>query len=252
MEESVANNTDPFSVICHQYDIEGEAMLSCNVVTAIVNGVEMVIDPNDPSNWHTPKNEREYLRSPQKAAWRTAREKKMDQYQELKVFKLVPRQGIDPKCIMGSLWANKIKFDEDGKFLCLGPRWCIKGFKMDRSIYTGFSEVCLTTTIKMMAAIRATYRVKDFLFDASNAFQATRTDDGTVKSEKLYCTQAPGFSVKDSNGVPMICEILGCATGPRRCCTPVWTTPGTDPLQAWCSPLDLGPESLLLPLWPSH
>ena len=67
MEESVANNTDAFSVICHQYDIEGEAMLSCNVVTAIVNGVEMVIDPNDPSNWHTPKNEREYLRSPQKA-----------------------------------------------------------------------------------------------------------------------------------------------------------------------------------------
>ena len=43
MEESVANNTDPFSVICHQYDIEGETMLSCNVVTAIVNGVEMVI-----------------------------------------------------------------------------------------------------------------------------------------------------------------------------------------------------------------
>ena len=74
---------------------------------------------------------------------------------------------MEPKCIMGSLWANKIKFDEDGKFLCLGPRWCIKGFKMDRSIYTGFSEVCLTTTIKMMAAIRATYRVKDFLFDAS-------------------------------------------------------------------------------------
>ena len=208
MEESVANNTDAFSVISHQYDIEGETMLSCNIVTAIVNGVEMVIDPNDPSNWHTPKNEREYLRSPQKAAWRTAREKKMDQYQELKVFKLVPRKGIDPKCIMGSLWANKIKFDESGKFLSLGPRWCVKGFAMDKSIYTGFSEVCLTTTIKMMAAIRATYRVKDFLFDASNAFQATRTDDGTVKSEKLYCTQAPGFSVKDSNGVPMICEIL--------------------------------------------
>jgi hypothetical protein len=104
---------------------------------------------------------------------------------------------------MGSLWANKIKFDESGKFLSLGPRWCVKGFAMDKSIYTGFSEVCLTTTIKIMAAIRAAYRVKDFLFDASNAFQATRTDDGTVKSEKLYCTQAPGFSVKDSDGVPI-------------------------------------------------
>ena len=111
---SVANNTDAFSVISHQYDIEGETMLSFNVVTAIVNGVEMVIDPNDPSNWHTPKNEREYLRSPQKSAWRTAREKKMDQYQELKVFKLVPRQGINPKCIMGE--CDPIKIEEYNNF----------------------------------------------------------------------------------------------------------------------------------------
>ena len=95
---------------------------------------------------------------------------------DLKVFKLVNRAGIDPKRIMGSLWANKIKFDEKGKFCSLNPRWCVKGFGMDRSIYTGFSEVCLTTTIKIMACIRASYRVSDFLFDASNAFQATRTD----------------------------------------------------------------------------
>jgi len=40
------------------------------------------------------------------------------------------------------------------------------------------------TTIKMMACIRAAYKVTDLLFDASNAFQATRTDDGTVSSEK--------------------------------------------------------------------
>ena len=65
---------------------------------------------------------------------------------------------------------------------------------MDKSIYTGFSEVCLTTTIKIMACIRASYKVSDFLFDASNAFQATPTDDGTVSSEKLYCYQAPGFN----------------------------------------------------------
>ena len=44
---------------------------------------------------------------------------------------------------------NKIKFDESGKFQSLGPRWCVKGFAMDKSVYTGFSEVCLTTTIKM-------------------------------------------------------------------------------------------------------
>merc|ERR1719272_1600029 len=42
---------------------------------------------------------------------------------------------------------------------------------------------------------------------AVNAFQATRTDDGTVKSEKLYCEQAPGFNVKAKDGAPMVCEI---------------------------------------------
>jgi len=37
-------------------------------------------------------------------------------YNEAKVFKLVPRAGLDPKRIMGSLWAFKIKFNELGKF----------------------------------------------------------------------------------------------------------------------------------------
>ena len=208
MESAIAHNSDPFSVVSYLYDFEDDVMFTRNVITAIINGVEMVIDPNEPENWHTPKNEREYLRSPQRAQWRTAREKKMDQYMDLKVFKLVNRAGIDPKRIMGSLWANKIKFDEKGKFCSLNPRWCVKGFGMDKSIYTGFSEVCLTTTIKIMACIRASYRVSDFLFDASNAFQATRTDDGTVSSEKLFCHQAPGFSVKDTDGTPMVCEIL--------------------------------------------
>jgi hypothetical protein len=79
---------------------------------------------------------------------------------------------------------------------------------MDKSIYVGFSEVCLTTSIKILACIRAAYPVKDYIFDCGNAFQATRTDDGTVKSEKLYCEQAPGFNVKTKDGAPMVCEIL--------------------------------------------
>ena len=63
------------------------------------------------------------------------------------MFKLVKRAGIDPKRIMGSLWANKIEFNEQGKFCSLNPypRWRVKGFGMEKSIYTGFSEVCLTT-----------------------------------------------------------------------------------------------------------
>ena len=70
------------------------------------------------------------------------------------------------------------------------------------------SEVCLTTTIKILGCLRATYALIDFLFDCGNAFQATRTDDGTVQSEKLHREQAPGFAIKDTDGSTMVCEIL--------------------------------------------
>ena len=68
--------------------------------------------------------------------------------------------------------------------------------------------MCLTTTIKILGCLRATYALIDFLFDCGNAFQATRTDDGTVQSEKLLCEQAPGFAIKDTDGLTMVCEIL--------------------------------------------
>ena len=208
IEQALAENTDPTSIVSHEYDVEYGQWIKRHIIAAVVNGTEHNIDPSDANNWHTPKNEREYLRSPQRAMWRTAKEKKMDQYLELKVYKLVSRKGIDPKRIMGSLWAYKIKFDEKGLFEKLNPRWCVKGYGMDKSTYVGFSEVCLTTTVKILACLRATYPLKDFLFDCGNAFQATRTDDGTVKSEKLYCEQAPGFAVKDTDGSTMVCEIL--------------------------------------------
>ena len=79
---------------------------------------------------------------------------------------------------------------------------------MDKSVYVGFSEVCLTTSIKIMAGLLSSYPLKDFLFDCGNAFQATRTDNGTVKTEKLYCEQAPGWNITDADGNKMICEIL--------------------------------------------
>eukprot|EP00964_Phaeocystis_antarctica_P126682 scaffold90338_cov29-Phaeocystis_antarctica.AAC.1 len=97
----------------------------------------------------------------------------MDQYQQLKVFKLVPRAGLDPKRIMGSLWAFKIKFNELGKFDKLNPRWCVKGCGMDKSIYVGFSEVCLTTSIKILACIRAAYPVKDYKISRMVVFRET-------------------------------------------------------------------------------
>ena len=65
----------------------------------------------------------------------------------------------------------------------------------------------------MLGCIRATYQVIDFIIDTSNAFQATRTDDGSLKTEKLYCDQPPGFEERDNGrehpkGAKLVCEIL--------------------------------------------
>jgi len=153
MENVLTNNSDLVSIVSHEIDIGSGHYVQRHMIMAMVDGIEISVDPLDANTWHTPKNQREYLRSPQRAQWRTAKEKKMDQYQQLKVFKLVPRAGLDPKRIMGSLWAFKIKFNELGKFDKLNPRWCVKGYGMDKSIYVGFSEVCLTTSIKILACM---------------------------------------------------------------------------------------------------
>ena len=199
--------SDLITFTSHELDVELGTYYSRRVVSAVLGTEEITVNPDEPKQWHTPSNEREYLRSPQRAMWRTAKEKKMDQYVALKVFKLVKRSDVKTR-IMGSLWAYKIKFNELGKFDKLNPRWCVKGYHMDKSVYVGFSEVCMTSSIKLMAALLACYTLTHFLFDCGNAFQATRTDDGTVRSEKLHCEQAPGFSIKDESGASMVCEIL--------------------------------------------
>ena len=207
MHEGLTYNSDLVTFVSCEFDIEYGTFYNRRVISAMMNGEEISVDPDEPKQWHTPQNEREYLRSPQRALWRTAKEKKMDQYLGLKVYKLVKRSDVKSR-IMGSLWAYKIKFNDLGKFDKLNPRWCVKGYHMDKSVYVGFSEVCMTSSIKLMAALLAAYPLMSFLFDCGNAFQATRTDNGTVRSEKLYCEQAPGFNVKDEDGNSMVCEIL--------------------------------------------
>ena len=75
-------------------------------------------------NWHTPQNEREYERSPQRALWRTAKELKWSEYIELKMFTWVPMSRIDKNKykIYNTLWAYKIKLNSDLTFNKLNPR----------------------------------------------------------------------------------------------------------------------------------
>ena len=107
--------SDLITFTSHELDVELGTYYSRRVVSAVLGTEEITVNPDEPKQWHTPSNEREYLRSPQRAMWRTAKEKKMDQYVALKVFKLVKRSDVKTR-IMGSLWAYKIKFNELGKF----------------------------------------------------------------------------------------------------------------------------------------
>ena len=73
--------------------------------------VPVEMDTKLAHTWHTPKNEREYLRSPQRSLWRTAQELKMEQYRAINMFKLIPESEVPPGYVIyDTLWARVIKF----------------------------------------------------------------------------------------------------------------------------------------------
>ena len=105
-------------------DIESGKIKSSIAVVAVVADDLLSVDLSLAHKWHVPQNEREYLRSPQKAQWRNAREIKMDTYKQINVFKLMKRADVPSGFkVYRSLWAHTIKFNADGSFNRLGVRW---------------------------------------------------------------------------------------------------------------------------------
>ena len=78
---------------------------------------------------------------------------------------------------------------------------------MDRSIYKSHAETLRMVSFRIILALKAGYwdAFADLLLDCSNAFQATRTDDGNHPD--LYCSPAPGFERRDSDGNRMVCKL---------------------------------------------
>jgi hypothetical protein len=173
------------------------------------------IDTSNARHWHTPSNEREFNRSPERALWQTAKELKWSEYLALNMFNWVKVSDIDTRVykIYNTLWAYKIKLNSDSTFNKLNPRWCVKGGTMDRSVYKSFAETMRMTSFKIILAIKAGYfmMVCDFLIDCSNAFQTTRTDvvqEGEKALPKFYCWPAPTFERRTETGERMACEVL--------------------------------------------
>ena len=120
------------------FDIEDWEEVNPLMMHVVVQSEVMTLaidhDSSQAHTWHEPRNEREYLRSPQHALWRTAKELKMDKYKALNLWELVPESSVDKSkfTIYNTLWAHKIKFDSNRKLDRLNPRWCVKGTGMDR------------------------------------------------------------------------------------------------------------------------
>ena len=109
---------------------------------------------------HVPRNEREYLVSPQRSLWRTAKELKMDDYARVISFDLVLKSSVDLTLheIYETLWAYKIKMKQGGLiFDKLNPRWCVTGGSMDRSKFKSFAEMVRLTSLNIFWAIKSEF-----------------------------------------------------------------------------------------------
>ena len=128
--------------------VSGEALNTVSIFAIAEDGALLAasrvnsMDTLNARYWHEPKNEREFLRSPQRAIWQTAKELKWDQYLQLNMFDWVKLSSVDRKkhVIYNTLWAYKIKLNSDTTFKKLNPRWCLKGTSMDRDVFKSHAE----------------------------------------------------------------------------------------------------------------
>ena len=157
-------------------DVVGVYVVNGDTIEKVPVSASKSKDPRYAYGWHTPQNEREYQKSPQQSLWRTAKELKMDQYNDLDMYDLVhPSQVPEGYKVYKTIWVYKIKLDEKRALNKLAPRWCVKGTAMDREVYKSFSEMMRMTSFKIVLCIKASYYLLlcEFSSDVSDAFQST-------------------------------------------------------------------------------
>ena len=83
--------------------VTGEALNTISIFAIAEDGSLLAaakvnsMDTLNARYWHEPKNEREFIRSPQRALWQTAKELKWDQYLQLNMFEWVLLNSVDRK-----------------------------------------------------------------------------------------------------------------------------------------------------------
>ena len=122
----------------------------------------------------------------------------------LDMFELVPESSIDRSQhqIMRSRFVDRIKWEADGKFNKLNPRWCLIGTDMDPETFKSFAEQMRMSSFKMFPAIEAAYMpwLIPFEWDLKDAFQSTRRDDypeGEIPDQYGFCLLYTSPSPRD-------------------------------------------------------
>ncbi|KAI3714916.1 hypothetical protein L6452_21878 [Arctium lappa] len=119
--------------------------------------------------------------------WVTAMQEELNQFEELKVWRLVPKpQG---KTIIGTKWVFKVNKDENVTVIRNKARLVAKGYKQEEGIdydETYASVACLEA-IRMFLAYAAHKNFTDFQMDVKTTFLY-----GVLK-EEVYVSQPEGF-----------------------------------------------------------
>ena len=147
------------------------------------DGSTSTVEPEGWRQWHVPRNEKEFHRSPQKAIWRNARELRMDKYADGDKFRLVARGSLE---VEQGIWVHVIKEGVNNTFGKADARYCIRGDRMDDEELPSINETAQWSSCALLFGLRTLPFTYDFQIDQSDAFQNTRID-GT--DAKVKCTK---------------------------------------------------------------
>ena len=196
------------------FDVGDNELVSKHVIVTMTEEGYFEYDPLDvslSSGWHVPTNEPEYYRSPQREMWYQARRRKMDAYESVPVWQLVPLASVPRGTkIYNVKWVQRIKNDENGNFREANPRLCMVGTSMDPSVYDTFANYMRMSSMKLVMIVTRAYRMFEFQIDDTDAFQNTPVDPN---APTIYSRQAPGFIQTGESGEPMVYKMLMCLQG---------------------------------------
>ncbi|KAI3758565.1 hypothetical protein L6452_06132 [Arctium lappa] len=123
--------------------------------------------------------------------WVSAMQEELNQFEALKVWRLVPKP--EGKTVIGTKWVFKNKKDEDGVVIRNKARLVAKGYRQEEGIDYDetYAPVACIEAIRMFLAYAANKNFTVFQMDVKTAFL-----NGILK-EEVYVSQPEGFVNQD-------------------------------------------------------